>query len=399
MITANTNTLDPQSKRRVALFDLGFRPFFLLAGISAVLLVLFWVLVYVRGPFENSYYPVVLWHGHEMIFGYTIAVVAGFLLAAVRNWTGMQTTHGKPLAALVLLWLAGRLVPFFASQLPHWLIAVVDLSFLPVLAVMLAIPILRKRQKHNLVFLFILGALSVANLMIHLQMLGLSQATATKGLYFAVYLIVFLIAIMGGRVIPFFTETAIAGTKSRKWAAVEYCSLGGLLILIVLDLSGAAPSVIIPVAAFTATAHSIRLFGWYQKAVWSVPLLWVLHIAYAWLVTGLILKALAAAGLVSPLLALHAFTAGTIGTMTLGMMARVTLGHTGRELRPGVATTWAFVFITLAGISRVLLPLFYPSAYREFVVLSGLLWSTAFTIFVYCYAGFLIRPRIDGKPG
>lgn len=388
-----------KSQNKTALFALGFRPFFLFAAISAALLMLLWLYVYQGGAFRYHYYSANLWHGHEMIFGYTIAVIAGFLLAAVRNWTGLQTPHGKTLAALFVLWLAGRLVPLFASLLPDWLIAVVDLSFLPALAVMLSIPILRKHQKHNLVFLFILAALTAANLMVHLQVLGVTQATAIPGLYFAVYLIVFLIAVMGGRVIPFFTESAIANAKVQKWKLVEYGSLGGLLILIALILFNAPAVVIVPVALFTALAHCARLYGWYQKSVWSIPLLWILHLAYAWLITGLILKALAAAGLVNPLLALHAFTAGAIGTITLGMMARVTLGHTGRQLLPGSATSWVFVLINLAAFARVFLPLFYPAGYKEFILISGLLWSAAFVIFIVAYAVFLIRPRIDGRPG
>jgi uncharacterized protein involved in response to NO len=399
MVLQNPNPVEPQSNRRLALFDLGFRPFFLLAGISAVLLVLFWLYVYTRSPLASAYYPAVLWHSHEMIFAYTVAVVAGFLLTAVRNWTGLQTTRGTPLAALVALWLAGRIAPLFAVVVPNWMIAAVDLAFLPVLAVVLAVPLLRKRQTHNLVFLFVLAALSLANVMIHAQMLGLTEATAAPGITLAVYLIVFLITVVAGRVIPFFTETAIPGAASRKWQALEYASLAGLLLLILLDLLGAVPTIIILVAVFTAIAHSARLLGWYQPAIWSLPLLWVLHLAYAWLIVGIILKAMAVAELINPMLAVHAFTTGAIGTMTLGMMARVTLGHTGRELRPGAATQWAFVLISLAGFSRVFLPLLIPDSYRECVVLSGLLWSAAFALFVFGYAGFLIRPRIDGKPG
>lgn len=399
MSLLNIESPRPEPKRRIAIFDLGFRPFFLLAGISAILLVMLWIYSYALNPDQPGYYSPLLWHSHEMVFAYTVAVIAGFLLTAVRNWTGLQTTHGKALAGLVVLWLAGRIVPFFATILPAWLIAGTDLAFIPVLAVMISIPILRKRQWHNLVFLFVLSALAVANLMIHLQMLGLTQTSASRGIYFAVYLIVFLIVIVGGRVIPFFTETAIAGASSRQWRIVEYGSLAGLLLLILLDLFDAAALAIIIIASLTALAHGIRLAGWYQRAIWSTPLLWILHLAYAWLVVGLILKALSAAGSIHPMLAIHAFTAGTIGSMTLGMMTRVTLGHTGRELRPGPATPWAFALITLAGFSRVFLTMVYPAAYTEFVVLSGLLWSAAFTIFVSGYASYLIHPRIDGKPG
>lgn len=399
MTILKTSSINPSPARNSAVFALGFRPFFLLSGISAIVLVLLWLYSYLQTPLTSGYYTALHWHSHEMIFAYSVAVIAGFLLTAARNWTGVQTTHGKALAALALLWLSARVMPFFAAFLPHSLIAVVDLAFLPTLGVMLAVPILRKRQKQHLVFLFVLAALTVANLMIHSELLGYTQNTARSGIYSAVYLIVFLIAIMGGRVIPFFTEAAIPGAATRKWATVEYCSLGGLLLLILLDLFTAPPLAIISVAVFTALAHGIRLFGWYHRAIWSQPLLWILHLAYAWLVAGLILKTLATAELVNPMLATHAFTSAGIGSMTLGMMARVTLGHTGRELRPGQATTLAFILISLAGVSRVLLPIISPATYPEFIALSGTLWCAAFAIFVFTYAGFLIRPRVDGKPG
>ena len=384
---------------RIALFNLGFRPFFLLAGIAAALLVPLWVITYAHGRIEFGYYSAALWHGHEMIFGYAAAVVAGFLLTAVRNWTGMQTPGGTALAGLVTLWLAGRIAPFLAGTLPPWIIAVVDIAFLPVLAATLSIPLLRSRQKHNLVFLFVLAALTAANVMVHLQVLGYAQSTALGGVRFAVYLIVLLIAILGGRVIPFFTERGIAGATTRRWARIESLSFGALIVLMALDLTDAAPMAVVVAGMLAATGHAIRLFGWYQRTVWSVPLLWVLHLGYAWLVAGFLLTALSAGGLTNPMLAIHAFTTGGIGTVTLGMMARVALGHTGRALHVGAAITWAFVFANLAGISRVFLPILSPGRYSEWVALAGMLWTVAFAIFVISYASVLIQPRVDGRPG
>lgn len=395
------NIDDPDSgpDPRVALFELGFRPFFLFAGIAAFLLIMVWLYIYTRGRFDPGYYGSVAWHSHEMIFGYTVAVIAGFLLTAVRNWTGLQTPSGIALAGLVILWLAGRIAPFFSNALPQWMIAGVDMAFLPVLAVTLSVPLLRSRQKHNLVFLIVLTALAVANLMIHLQTLGLAQATAQPGILFAVYLVVLLITILGGRVIPFFTEKGIAGARTRQWKTVEYLSLGSLIVLMVFNLIEVTPPAVAVVALLAAIGHGVRLYGWYQKRVWSVPLLWVLHLGYAWLVAGFALKALSAAGLVNPALAIHAFTAGGIGTLTLGMMARVALGHTGRPLRIGTAMTWAFVLINLAGFCRVFMPLIVPGKYAAWIGLAGTLWSAAFAIFVIAYARVLIQPRIDGRTG
>jgi uncharacterized protein involved in response to NO len=395
----NNETLERSSDPRIALFNLGFRPFFLLAGLTASLLLPLWIYAYAGGHIPFGYYSAVVWHGHEMVFGYTVAVIAGFLLTAVRNWTGIPTPGGKALAGLVMLWLAGRMVPFLAGILSHGMIAVVDTAFIPVLAVTLSVPLLRSRQKHNLVFLFVLAALTAANVMVHLQVLGYTQSTALGGIHFAIYLIVLLIGILGGRVIPFFTERGIAGATTRRWTSVEYLSFGALIGLMALDLMEATPIAVIVIGIVAAIGHATRLAGWYQKTVWSVPLLWVLHLGYAWLVAGFVLTALSAAGLINPMLALHAFTTGGIGTITLGMMARVALGHTGRALHVGAAMTWAFVFANLAGTSRVFLPILSPARYSEWVELAGVLWTLAFTLFVISYARVLIQPRVDGRPG
>ena len=395
----NRETLEPGPDPRIALFNLGFRPFFLFAGLTASLLLPLWTYAYTGGHITFGYYRAVAWHAHEMVFGYTVAVIAGFLLTAVRNWTGMQTPGGIALASLVMLWLAGRVVPFLAGVLPQGMIAAVDLAFLPVLAVTLSVPLLRSRQKHNLVFLFVLAALTAANAMVHLQELGYTQSTAPGGVHFAVYLIVLLIAILGGRVIPFFTERGIAGATTRRWTSVEYLGFGALIALMALDLTGAAPIAVIVAGMLAAIGHALRQAGWYQRTVWSVPLLWVLHLGYAWLGAGFLLTALSAAGLINPMLALHAFTTGGIGTLTLGMMARVALGHTGRELRVGAAMTWAFVLANLSAVSRVFIPILSPGRYSDWIVLAGALWTVAFTLFVISYARVLIQPRVDGRPG
>lgn len=395
------NIDDPASRPAPgsALFNLGFRPFFLLAAISAILLIPLWIYFHTQGYLELGYYTAVYWHSHEMLFGYTVAVIAGFLLTAVRNWTDMPTPGGRALAGLVLLWLAGRIAPFVESDLPGWVIAALDIAFLPVLTVTLSVPLLRRRQVRNLAFLLILSALTLANVLVHLQLLGITQATAKPGIYLAVYLIVILITILGGRVIPFFTQRGIAGATTRQWHVVEYLAPGSLLALTGLDLANASPAVIALFALFAALVHGIRLLGWYHRQIWSVPLLWVLHIGYAWLVAGFLFKALATTGLTSPALAIHAFTAGGIGTLTLGMMARVALGHTGRVLHVGTAMCWAFVLANLAGVMRVLLPAITMVYYQIWLVLAALFWSTAFAIFVIIYANILVSPRIDGRPG
>ena len=380
-----------------ALFELGFRPFFLLAGLAAVLLVGVWLWLYLGGATAPGlYYGAQLWHGHEMLFGFTLAVVAGFLLTAVRNWTQQPTPRGRALLGLVALWLAGRLSPFAAAWLPAWSIALLDLAFLPVLALVLALPLIRSRQTRNLVFLPILLALAVCNLLVHLDLLGSAPAgLGRQAILQAVYIIILLITIMGGRVIPFFTEKAIPGMKSRSLPLVEYTGLAALLLFIVLKPF--LPTAAALCALVAGLAHGLRLYGWYHRGIWSRPLLWVLHLGYAWLTAGLLMEALVWLGGLPETLALHAMTLGGIGMVTLGMMARVSLGHTGRSLEIGAAVVWSFRLLALAVLLRVLLPL-APVAvgYADWVLLAGISWILAFSLFVMVYWPILSRPRIDG---
>jgi uncharacterized protein involved in response to NO len=304
----NIEDPDTQPVPRFALFALGFRPFFLLAGIAAVLLVPLWVQSFVGAGPVFTYYDPLTWHGHEMLFGYSVAVIAGFLLTAVQNWTGLPTTSGKALAGLALLWLAGRIAPFFADALPGWLIASVDLLFLPVLAIAIALPLLRSRQNQQLVFLLVLAALTAANLMVHLQLLGFDQSSTGPGLKLATYLVILLVTILGGRVIPFFTNRGLNREASCSWKAIEILAIASLLLLLILDMLAAAPTAIATLAGLAALMHAIRLYGWYQAGIWRVPLLWVLHLAYAWLVVGLLLQALGVSGQINPSLYLHAFS-------------------------------------------------------------------------------------------
>jgi uncharacterized protein involved in response to NO len=378
-------------------FALGFRPFFLAAGVYAVLLMALWVLV-LRGSLDLGGLSPFIWHGHEMVFGFTVSVIAGFLLTAAQNWTGIRTPSGTPLAMLFLLWVAGR-VSFLVPGLPAWLVATVDLAFLPALALALALPILRARQLHNFPFPIMLLVLTAANALVHAEALGWTSGTARPGLHLAVYVVVTMIVIMGGRVIPSFTDNKLR-TRARRWKTIErlvpVATLGALGSALIAPDS----TVTACLAALAAVVHAIRLAGWFTSKFWSVPLLWILHLGYAWVVFGFALLALSAAGLSTPSVnALHAFTAGAIGALTLGMMARVSLGHTGRMLEPAPVMTRAFVLINLAALIRVTLPLFFPGVYLQIMTVAGLAWVAAFGLFVAVYAPMLLRPRVDGKPG
>jgi len=380
------------------IFALGFRPFFLLAGWLAILLMAFWVPVFVGGVPFDTYYGQIDWHSHEMIFGYTVAVIAGFLLTAVRNWTNTPTPSGLPLAEMGALWLVARILPIFVAIFPRWLIAAADLAFLPTFAIGIAVPLLKNNEKQNLIFLPLLAVLWSADLLVHADVLGLAPNLARKGVFLGLDVIILVIVIMGGRVIPFFTERALS-VVLKRWRIVEWLSPVSVILFLVAELFRPDSVTSASLAALAACANGARLAGWYTPRYWRVPLLWVLHLGYGWIILGFYLKAGTALGLVPPQFTIHAFTVGGIGVLTLGMMARVSLGHTGRPLKVGAAMTSAFVLINLAAVGRGLLPLFFPQFFLQLIVASGAFWIAAFTIFIIVYTPILIQPRVDGRPG
>jgi uncharacterized protein involved in response to NO len=378
---------------------LGFRPFFLLAGIAAVALVALWIAFLNGVAIGGGYFDPVGWHRHEMLFGYTIAVVAGFLLTATQNWTGIRTVHGWPLAALAALWLTARVMIAVSEPLPAVLIALVDCAFLPALAVALAGPLFKCGVRQHYVFLLTLGLLFLANLLVHLESLQLSAGTGRIGTTLAVNLLVLLILLLGGRVIPFFMSRALPDVTPRSWAWIDYTALYSVALLAVVEPLMPQSRLTFLVAGVACVSNAVRLMGWQPWRTITTPLLWVLHLAYAWIVLGFALKSLSLWFPQLGFLALHALVMGGIGAMTLGMMARVILGHTGRimKLPSGMAT--AFVLINLSVLSRVIFPMILPSAYLRFTDLAGLFWALAFVLFLFRYAPMLVKPRVDGREG
>ncbi len=381
-----------------ALFALGFRPFFLAAGLFAIVLLGLWLAI-LQGKISTGALAPAVWHGHEMLFGYAVAVIAGFLLAAAQNWTGIRTPSGTPLAALFLLWLAGRL-SFLVPGLPAGLVALVDLLFLPALALTLAWPIIKAKQLHNYPFPIMLLVLAAANALVHAEALGWTTSSASLGLHLAAYVVVTMMAVMGGRVIPFFTDNRLKSCP-RRWKTIEWLVPVATIAALFAALIAPVSPVTALLAAIAATVHFIRVAGWYTSKIWSVPLLWILHMGYTWIALGFVLLALSAAGVGAATSAsLHAFTTGGIGVLTLGMMARVSLGHTGRSIESVPLMTLAFMAINLAALILVTLPLFFPPAvYTAGIAAAGLAWMTAFGLFAAIYAPMLLRPRADGKAG
>ena len=383
----------------LALFALGFRPFFLLSGLFAILSIALWVPTFVGWLPLNSYYGQIGWHSHEMIFGYTAAVIAGFLLTAVRNWTEMATAQGWTLAALTLIWSLGRILPFFPLALPAVLIALIDLSFLPALVVGIGVPLVRRGDRRNLLFLPLTAVFWLANLLVHLAILGFAPMLAQQVVFLGLNLVVLLIVIMGGRVIPIFTEGALPGARIKRWSVVEWFAIISVIAFSFGEFLFIDPRIAGVFAGVAAIANGIRLGGWYTNRLWRVPLLWVLHLGYGWIVVGFVLKTGAALAVIPPQFTVHAFSLGAIGVVTMGMMARVSLGHTGRPLTVGHGMTIAFAAVNLAAVTRGLLPILYPQWFSQLVILSGGLWLLAYAIFIVVYVPILLRPRFDGKPG
>jgi uncharacterized protein involved in response to NO len=379
-------------------FALGFRPFFLLAGVSAVILIFLWALIF-EGLLSAPAYYGNNWHAHEMLFGYTVAVISGFLLTATRNWTGRPTISGAPLILLALLWLMARLTPF-APGMPFAVIASLDLLFLPALALALFLPIIKVKQWRNIVFPALALLMAGGNLLLHFGLLEIVDGGVRFGLTLGLYVILLLIVIMGGRVIPFFVERGAAGAVTRKWPLIEISSIITVVLLALTELFHFDASITAAVAGMAASVHAIRLAGWFSRPALRVPLLWVLLFGYGWLVIGFVLLTLAGVLELPRSLAWHAFTIGAIGGLTLGMMSRVALGHTGRLLQTHKFMTYAFLLLNLAALTRVIIAIMlWPDHYEFTVVAAAILWCAGFALFVITYTPILMRPRVDGRPG
>ncbi len=386
---------------RSRLFALGFRPFYLFAAVFAVVSVPAWLLSLVAGLPLGGYLYGVTWHSHEMIFGFAPAVIAGFLLTAVRNWTGQPTPTGAPLAGLVALWIVARILMLTG---PSYAAALADALFLPALAVVVAVPLWRSRNRRNYKVIAVLGILTSANICYHLASLSvLPIGFARVSMIAALDVIAILIAIVGGRVIPAFIGNAVQDSNPRHNVVVEIVAVGALIVVLGIDIltpwvpvSGFAWQLILIVAA---VGHFIRLLLWQPLRTRANPLLWMLPVAYAWLPVSFALRALELQSIVSSGAAIHAFTVGAIASLMVAMMARSALGHTGRPLVAGPAEIGAFVLLQLSAIVRVLAASVVPAAYREAMIVAGVLWVLAFGVFLFRYWPVLTLPRIDGKAG
>ena len=384
-----------------ALFSYGFRPFFLLAAAWAAFAVLSLLAGLALGAWPTDALPLTRWHGHEMLFGFVAASIAGFLLTAVPAWTGARPISGRALAALSGLWLAGRaaMSPWLGLQSTPWLL--LDAAFFPVLALVLAVPLVRTRNYRNLQFLLMLALLTSANALFVSVQLGWSAPVAFDPLRLAANLVLLMIVVVGGRIIPAFTRNALlksgqpCALTPQPW--LDRASFAAVAAVIVADVARPDTALAGWLAALAALLLAARASRWRGHRTLRMPIVWILHAGFAWLYVALALKAAWLIGHV-PWAAnwLHALTAGAFGTMTLAVMTRVALGHTGRELVVPRAIVAAYALVIAGAALRVVAA--GLSAYSvQALAAAGLLWAAAFAVFLVVYAPILVTQRPDGK--
>jgi len=395
------NKPNPESVKKLALFNLGFRPFFLGASIFAVISMATWMLVYF------SYFSVSVenisisqWHAHEMLYGFGLAVVAGFLLTAVKNWTGIPTISGKPLMALFALWCSARVLFMFGSALLPWA-ASADLLFGLILIVAIAVPIIKVKQWKQLAVVSKVILLWVGNIVFYLGCFGMLTSGMQYAINGAVLLFISLILMIGRRVIPFFIER---GTESRiqlkqyQWLDLSILAL--FAALFINEIFIRIPELTAWLSRLLFLLNGYRLYNWHTAGIWRVPLLWSLYLS-AWLINiGFLFYGLQTQYGSLTILTLHIFTIGGIGLMTLSMMSRVALGHTGRDVRtPSRWIRLAFAGLVVSVLFRAVVPMLTSQFYMNWMLVAAILWILSFAIFVVIYTPILLKPRADGAFG
>ena len=378
-----------------ALWQLGFRPFFLLASVFAALSIGLWAVQF-AGWLPRPYLSGPLWHAHEMLFGFTLAVMVGFLFTAGRNWSNRPTPTGLPLAALALLWVAGRvlvLTPF------GWAAAIVNAAFPLAAAAALAVAFWAARNRRNYFFVGLLVLMSATDLGVHLSQLGVLGLPAWLGVQIALDMVLFIMAVMAGRVIPMFTNNGVPGAGAVRHAMLDKAALASVLVLLAADLLRLHGIALAAIALFCAGAHALRWAFWKPWTTWRTPLVWVLHAAYAWIPLHLALRAASELGWIIGSVATHALTVGAVGGLVIGMMTRTARGHTARPLNADRFDVACYALVLTAALVRVGVPLAAPGWSMHAVICSAGLWSAGFGLFVVRYWPVLTRPRLDGKPG
>jgi uncharacterized protein involved in response to NO len=378
------------------LLRLGFRPFYLCGAMLATLGVPLWIAMFLGWIALAPSLAPLLWHVHEMIFGFAVSIIVGFLMTAGKAWTGLATPRGPALGALALLWLGARVVAFTG---PYPLYAALDLALLPIVAVILTRLLLRSGNHRNLPLAGLLGLLSCANLVFHLSVMGVLQLPALTPLHAALALIVMIECVMAGRVIPAFTMSVTPGLKLAAPVWLERLTLGSTGLGLGLWVFAAPGLLSGAVLALAGALQLQRVLSWRPWVARQRPILWILHAAYAWIPLALGLLAAAQAGWVPVSAGVHALGLGATGGLIIGMITRTARGHTGRTLQSSRVEVLAYALVMGAAALRVLLPMLVPSMYVAALLAAALAWSGAFAIYLWRFTPWLMQTRLDGKDG
>jgi uncharacterized protein involved in response to NO len=368
------------------MFAMGFRVFFALAGLSALALIAVWNRISNGALHIDNYFPLALWHAHEMLLGFTSAVLAGILLTALKNTSKSAVINSDQLAVLSFVWIYGRVVPFYSDLLPDILIAGVDFAFLPLLVFWLIKPILNTGSYKYFGYLLLVSVMAVGNALIHAQVLGFTVLSADLGVNLQIALIVIGLVFSAGWVLPSVMERSLSGVIYIQNPLLDVVAVASSIvafICLILDVTGFLLAL---TALIALVINAARLATWFDRRILFVPLLWVLYLGYAWLILGFGLLVLAAYQVVTVSLALHAFAVGGIAAISLGLMSRLALGQAGRALKASNVMAIAFILINIAAVFLVLLPAVLPDWYSSFVVISSYSWLAAFSLFVVYYA-------------